>query len=113
MTYKSRAETVARTEVVSAYNGAAAGFAREHDHIAGLEWIATLDSRTRLSHAALDGTIIRKGEAFHIDGATIRYPGDPEVFGVPDPGSIVINCRCTCAPVLAEDMPGADAAAAA
>jgi HK97 family phage portal protein len=113
MTYKSRAETVARTEVISAYNGATHGAARGNHLVGGLEWIATLDSRTRPSHAALDGTIIGKGEAFHIDGATIMYPGDPNVTGVPDPGSYTINCRCTCAAVLVEDMPGADAAAAA
>lgn len=103
-TYAARAETVARTEVVSAYNGVAHGFALESEEVAGLEWIATLDSRTRLSHAAMDGTIIRKGEAFNLDGAVLAFPGDPNVQA-PQPGSVVINCRCTVAPVVREDMP--------
>lgn len=30
------------------------------------------------------------GEAFEVDGATIRYPGDPQA-----PGYLVYNCRCT------------------
>ena len=30
------------------------------------------------------------GEAFHVDGASIRYPGDPQA-----PGYLIYNCRCT------------------
>jgi SPP1 gp7 family putative phage head morphogenesis protein len=103
-TYAARAETVARTEVVSAYNGVTHGFTLETPEVAGLEWISTLDSRTRLSHAAMDGTIIRKGEAFNLDGAVLAFPGDPNVQA-PQPGSVIINCRCTVAPVVREDMP--------
>lgn len=48
-------------------------------------WDATLDSRTRPSHAALDGTKRRPGKAFP-GGA--EYPGG---FGI---ASEDINCRC-------------------
>lgn len=30
------------------------------------------------------------GEAFHVGGASIRYPGDPQA-----PGYLIYNCRCT------------------
>lgn len=30
------------------------------------------------------------GEAFHVGGSSIRYPGDPQA-----PGYLIYNCRCT------------------
>lgn len=50
-------------------------------------WKATLDGRTRHSHAAIDGEERPVGEAFS-NGC--RYPGDPN--GAPEE---VYNCRCT------------------
>lgn len=114
VTWDSRAETVARTEVISAYNGSTwlATYEAPADVIGGLQWISTRDNRTRASHAAMDGTIIRRGEAFYLDGATMMYPGDPEVAtrydssgNIPSPGSMIINCRCTIAPILTEELP--------
>ena len=54
------------------------------------EWVATLDDRTRHEHRVLDGQRVDIGEAFEVDGATLRYPGDPQA-----PGYLVYNCRCT------------------
>nr|DAH71749.1 MAG TPA: minor capsid protein [Caudoviricetes sp.] len=54
------------------------------------EWVATLDDRTRHEHRILDGQRVDVGEAFQVDGASIRYPGDPQA-----PGYLVYNCRCT------------------
>lgn len=54
------------------------------------EWVATLDDRTRHEHRILDGQRVDIGEAFEVDSATIRYPGDPQA-----PGYLVYNCRCT------------------
>lgn len=54
------------------------------------EWVATLDDRTRHEHRILDGQRVDIGEAFEVDGASIRYPGDPQA-----PGYLVYNCRCT------------------
>ncbi len=54
------------------------------------EWVATLDGRTRHEHRILDGQRVDIGEAFEVDGASIRYPGDPQA-----PGYLVYNCRCT------------------
>lgn len=54
------------------------------------EWLATLDGRTRHEHRLLDGQRAAVGEAFHVGGASIRYPGDPQA-----PGYLIYNCRCT------------------
>lgn len=56
------------------------------------EWLATLDRRTRDTHARLDG------ERVEVEGRFsngLRYPGDPSG----DPGE-VYNCRCTLVPAL-------------
>lgn len=59
-----------------------------------MQWVATLDGRTRHSHRQLDGERIKIGGKFS-NGC--RYPGDPQ--GKP---SEVYNCRCT----LIEQMVG-------
>lgn len=56
------------------------------------EWIATNDSRTRHSHAVLDGAIVDQDKKF--DNG-LMYPGDPN--GSPEE---VYNCRCTVAAVV-------------
>lgn len=97
---RTRATTIARTETISAYNGSARGFADSlpDDVVAGMEWIATMDDRTRPEHAAADGQIVGRGEAFQVGGEAVMYPGD----GSPENA---INCRCTTAAVVPEDMP--------
>lgn len=50
-------------------------------------WLATLDGRTRHSHALLDGETIDIDELF---SNGLMFPGDPD--GTP---SEVYNCRCT------------------
>ena len=51
------------------------------------EWLATLDGRTRHSHAMLDGEKVDNDKKFS-NGC--RFPGDPQ--GRPEE---VYNCRCT------------------
>jgi SPP1 gp7 family putative phage head morphogenesis protein len=51
------------------------------------EWLATLDGRTRHSHAMLDGEKVETDEKFS-NGC--RFPGDPQ--GRPEE---IYNCRCT------------------
>ena len=51
------------------------------------QWMATLDNRTRDTHAELDGQIRDVDEPFEVDGMEIDYPGDPTA----DP-SLVYNC---------------------
>lgn len=62
-------------------------------------WVATLDDRTRDSHAALDGEIVENDKTFS-NGC--RFPGDPRGA----PGEIY-NCRCT----LVSEISGIDAPA--
>ena len=56
------------------------------------QWMATLDSRTRDSHAMMDGETIKVGDKWHHYKFSngLRYPGDPE-----GPAREVYNCRCT------------------
>ena len=51
------------------------------------EWLATLDARTRHSHAMLDGEQAEQDKKFS-NGC--RFPGDPQ-----GPPHEIYNCRCT------------------
>lgn len=51
------------------------------------EWLATLDARTRHSHAMLDGEQVAQAKKFS-NGC--RFPGDPQ-----GPPWEIYNCRCT------------------
>ena len=92
---KTQAIRSARTIVTGAENkGRHDSYARaEADGIIlAKEWISTNDSRTRHSHAALDGAIVDQDKKF--DNG-LMYPGDPS--GRPEE---VWNCRCTVAAVV-------------
>ena len=98
---KFRADTIARTETLSALNMGrhqaveqviATGKVRRQD--VRLVWDAAKDRRTRDTHWDLDGQSVAYGEAFHtIRGNTIRFPGDPRA-----PAEETINCRCKLVP---------------
>ncbi|MCM1227551.1 MAG: phage head morphogenesis protein [Clostridium sp.] len=60
------------------------------------QWLATLDNRTRHSHAALDGVAVENDKKFP-NGC--MFPGDPN-----GPPHEVYNCRCT----LVSDVDGSD-----
>lgn len=60
------------------------------------KWLATLDMRTRDSHARLDGEVVDVDKKF---SNGLAYPGDPSG----EPGE-VYNCRCT----LVADVSGVD-----
>ena len=80
----------ARTMVTGAENkGRQDSYARATSDgiILQKEWIATNDSRTRHSHAALDGAIVDQDKKF--DNG-LMFPGDPN--GRPEE---TWNCRCT------------------
>ena len=71
------------------------------------KWIATLDARTRDSHAELDGQVVDIDQPFithNRDGslAEIMFPGDPTADG-----EQVWNCRCTLGYVY-EEYPDAE-----
>lgn len=56
------------------------------------EWLATLDARTRHSHAMLDGEQVAQDKKFS-NGC--RFPGDPQ-----GPPWEIYNCRCTLIPAV-------------
>ena len=56
------------------------------------EWIASLDERTRGTHAAVNGTVVEYEEAFNVGGDLMQHPADPA-----GSASNVINCRCSIA----------------
>jgi SPP1 gp7 family putative phage head morphogenesis protein len=97
----SRARTIARTEVISAYNGASLAVVRDYgaDVVGGKEWIATRDSRTREDHRVADGQIKAMHEPFVVGGAPMETPGDPTA-----PAGEVINCRCTIGYLTPDEM---------
>ena len=80
----------ARTAITGAQNaGRMDSYAAAHKMGIKLkkEWLATLDGRTRHSHALLDGERVAQDKVFS-NGC--RFPGDPKGA----PGEIY-NCRCT------------------
>ena len=87
---KSSAIRTARTAVTGAQNAG-----RMDSYVAAekmgikvrKEWLATIDGRTRHSHAMLDGEVVDNDEAFR-NGC--MFPGDPN--GAPEE---TYNCRCT------------------
>jgi len=90
-----RAETVARTEVIGAYNGGAEEAFRQSGIVAEKAWLSTLDDRVRETHEAMHGQTVPVGEPFvSPSGATGPTPGS---FGV---AAEDINCRCTVIAVL-------------
>lgn len=98
---KARAEVIARTEVISAYNGGVydTGGALPPSIAAGMVWIAASDERTRPTHASADGQIVSMGQPFTVGGEALRFPGDPN-------GSRknTIQCRCATSIITPEDM---------
>lgn len=96
--------TFARTAMTGAQNSGRE-FALKNARDMGLkvvkQWMATLDSRTRDSHAKMDGETIKVGDKWHHYKFSngLRYPGDPE-----GPAREVYNCRCTLVGDL-EDYP--------
>ena len=95
---ENKMRTFARTGITGAQN--AGRIQQMHDaEELGIKvkkrWVATLDNRTRDTHADLDGQTIPVDEPFEVtddDGMhyEIMYPGDPMADAC-----MVYNCRCT------------------
>jgi SPP1 gp7 family putative phage head morphogenesis protein len=95
---QKRAEVIARTEVNSAMNNGAYQQMKSLDVATIKEWIATNDSRTRESHAEVDGEEIAGDAKFMVGGFPMEHPHDLNA-----PPSETINCRCTLAWEFADD----------
>jgi SPP1 gp7 family putative phage head morphogenesis protein len=87
---RSRAETVARTEIISASNAGALDEIMSTGVIAKKTWLATKDDRTREAHRKANGQTVSVNNVFIVCGEALAFPGDPQG----EPGC-VINCRCT------------------
>lgn len=91
-----RARRIARTETVTAANGAAIINAKESGLLMNKEWIAIEDKRTRHTHRAVDGVTIPIDDAFNVGGSLMTQPGvRTQTNGLPTPAGEVVNCRCT------------------
>lgn len=95
---RTSAIRAARTAVTGAQNGGRYDSFRAAKKM-GIElkaqWMATLDNRTRHSHAMLDGQTREIDEPFEVDGMKIMFPGCPTVGSKMVVGSLIYNCRCT------------------
>jgi HK97 family phage portal protein len=79
-----RADMIARTMSTSANNEGTLSAYKQSEVVTGKEWIATMDSRTREEHLALDGEIVGVNEQF---SNGLLSPEEP-------------NCRCVIAPAV-------------
>lgn len=52
-------------------------------------WRTRHDAKVRVTHHELEGDTIPYDSIFHVDGMSIKYPGDPEADI-----SLTANCRC-------------------
>ena len=89
----SRAEMIARTETMNAFNGGIADGANTlptEYRPTRKEWLATGDARTRPSHSAANGQVVGFDDTFSVGGVSMSRPGDRSA-----PSSEVVNCRCT------------------
>lgn len=100
VTWDGRAETVARTEVIGAFNEATwTSYAQlGEDIVAGMEWISTRDNRTRDAHRAADGQIAEVGGTFQVGSDRLRFPGDPA-----GSASNTVRCRCTISAITPDE----------
>lgn len=60
-----------------------------------IEWMATLDERTRHEHRLLHGQRRDVDEPFIVDGIEILYPAQMGAGSSDIPQSMIWNCRCT------------------
>jgi len=88
---KSRARTIARTEINGAMNQARQDTMIESG-IKKQEWVTSLDAIVRPSHALIDGQIRGLDELF--DNGLL-YPHDPA-----GDAAEVVNCRCVTIPYI-------------
>lgn len=93
-----RARLIARTETVTAANGAAVVYAEETGLPMNKVWIAVRDKRTRDAHRAVDNVTVDLKSPFDVSGFQMQQPGVRTADnGLAVPGELVINCRCVVA----------------
>ena len=93
---RSRAATIARTEVTAAAGWGSLEGARTAASQAGLvldkEWITALDGRERPEHAGANGQRVALEEPFVVSGEELMHPGDGSRGAS---AANLVRCRCT------------------
>ena len=86
-----RADTIARTETIAAYNGGNAASAEALGDFGPTEkvWLAGIDARTRPTHVEANNQTVPFGSPFIVGGVEMMRPHDPG-----SPAREVVNCRC-------------------
>jgi SPP1 gp7 family putative phage head morphogenesis protein len=92
----TRARRIARTETMRGLNASSFAMYGESMEVAGFEWSAVMDGKTRPAHQMMNGERIMKGDIF---SNGLQYPLDP--LG---PADEVVNCRCVALPLTENDM---------
>jgi hypothetical protein len=93
---RQRAETIARTEVISASNAAAHASYQASKVVGKKKWLHTRDQRTRDTHR-YSGIVPVKDPFVLPSGARLMFPGDGSLGA---PVKELANCRCAIAPVV-------------
>lgn len=86
-----RADTIARTETVAAFNGGQFEGSRALGQYGPKmkRWTAVTDSRTRVEHLDADGQTVPYDQPFVVGGEEMMFPHDPTASA-----ANVVNCRC-------------------
>lgn len=84
-----RAAMIARTELTAATSGAGLAAAQTLEVSKFKQWLGTSDSRTRLDHSIVSGSVVKLRDAFNVNGHMMQHPGDPA-----GPAKEVVHCRC-------------------
>jgi len=87
-----RRENIARTETIKSMNVVSTNL---YDAWGApeKEWLATMDSRVRDTHATANGQVVKTGKPFNVGGYDMQFPGDMNA-----PAGEICNCRCTVIP---------------
>ena len=100
---RSRAALIARTETHNAASFANHSYHKTLQEDLGTkmlkQWVATIDARTRPTHATASGQITDIDETFLVGGTQMKFAGD-SAGGAKN----VINCRCVIVYVDERDM---------
>lgn len=96
---KKQATVIARTEATASLNAGQQAL-REEEDVPNKEWIATIDAKTRETHAAADLQIVENGKPFLVGGYAMQHPGDSSGGA---PAEEIIQCRC-CATGTFEEL---------
>lgn len=99
---RTRAQMVARTEMVSATNRGRYEAYVQVDVVIGKEWITAVDGRERPDHRAMHGTRTAKFEMFKVG----QFGFNPDEMVAPGQGrnpAQNIQCRCTTKEILDDE----------